>query len=98
MDQLNKLLEDQKHIENGLKALLSRMVDECTGTFSHLDTFSDKFYSKNDPESANRGGKAKWVLEKIELEYLRARVESMKVKILLIMALHSMRKPGRRAH
>ena len=74
------------------------MVDECTGTFSQLDTFSDKLYSKNDPENANRGGKAKWVFEKTELEYLRARVESMKVKILLMMTLHSMRKPGRCAH
>ena len=42
--------------------------------------------------------KAKWVSEKTELEYLRARVESMKVNILLMTTLHSMRKPGRCAH
>ena len=98
MDQLNKLLEDQKDIENVIKTLIGRIFDECTGMLSRLDTFNDKPYSKNDPESVNRRGKAKWVFEKTELEYLRARVESMKANILLMTTLHSMRKPGRCAH
>ena len=82
---------NKSHLEPGVKTLLSQILDECSGMFSQLNGFSDRLRAKpNTLQSVNRRGKLKWVLgDKTELEYLRARVDSMKINILLMMTLQS---------
>lgn len=81
------------HLELGVKTLLSQILGECNEMFSQLNAFSDKLHAKPNAlqtRSVNRRGKMKWVLgDKTELEYLRARVDSMKINILLMMTLQS---------
>ena len=82
---------NKSHLEPGVKILLGQILDECSGMFSQLNGFSDRLHAKpNTLQSINGRGKVKWVLgDKTELEYLRARVDSMKINILLMMTLQS---------
>ena len=93
LGQLRDVLftDNKSHLEQGVKALLSQILDECSGMFSQLNSFSDRLHAKpNALRSVNRRGKVQWVLgDKTELEYLRARVDSMKINILLMMTLQS---------
>ena len=99
LDQLSKLLvEENAPIDNSVKMLIRQIVNECSGMFSQLDTFNNRLHSgssSSSPQSVSRRGKAKWVFEKTELEYLCARVESMKTNILLLMMLQSLRDSKR---
>lgn len=92
LDQFRKLLAEDKQTDTGVKALMDQIVNECSAMFSQLDAFNDGLHSNSNPpgpQNISRRGKAKWVFEKTELEYLRARVDSMKINILLMMALQS---------
>ena len=82
---------NESHLEPGVKILLSQILDECSGMFSQLNGFSDRLHAKpNAIQGVNRRGKLMWVLgDKTELGYLRARVDSMKINILLMMTLQS---------
>ena len=82
---------NKSHLEPGVKTLLGQILDECSGMFSQLNGFSDRLHAKpNALQSVTRRGKLQWVLgDKTELEYLRARVDSMKINILLMMTLQS---------
>lgn len=83
--------DHERQLEPGVKTLLSQILGECNEMFSQLNTFSDRLHAKpNAVQSINRRGKMKWVLgDKTELEYLRARVDSMKINILLMMTLQA---------
>ena len=83
--------DNKSHLEPGVKILLSQILDECSGMFSQLNGFSDRLHAKpNTLQSINGRGKVNWVLgDKTELEYLRARVDSMKINIILMMTLQS---------
>ena len=89
--------DHERQLEPGVKTLLSQILGECNEMFSQLNTFSDKLHAKpNAIQSVNRRGKMKWVLgDKTELEYLRARVDSMKINILLMMTLQSLQNHKR---
>ncbi len=93
LGQLRDVLftDNKSHLEPGVKTLLSQILDECSVMFSQLNSFSDRLHAKpNALQSVNRRGKVRWVLgDKTELEYLRARVDSMKINILLMMTLQS---------
>ena len=81
---------NKSNLEPGVKSLLSQILDECSGMFSQLNGFSDRLHAKpNALQGVSRLGKVQWVLDKTELEYLRARVDSMKINILLMMTLQS---------
>ena len=95
LGQLHDVLfpdNNKSHLEPGVKTLLSQILDECTGMFSQLDGFSDRLHAKPSAlQSVTRRGKVQWVLgDKTELEYLRARVDSMKINISLMMNLQSL--------
>ena len=81
----------------GVKTLLSQILEECGGMFSQLNAFSERLHAKpNALQSVNRRGKMKWVSgDKTELEYLRARVDSMKINILLMMTLQGVKNHKR---
>ena len=67
---------------------MAEVIDECVDMFSQLDASNDRLYGKPTSDPAFRG-KTKWVFKSTELEYLRARVDSMKINILLMMTLQS---------
>ena len=98
LGQLKDLLfKDESHLEPGVKTLLSQILEECHGMFSRLDTFSERLQAKPKAfQIVRRRGKAAWAFsDKTELEYLRARVDSMKLNVLLMMALQSMHNRNR---
>ena len=90
-------LESSVKLEPGVKTLLSQIIGECNEMFSQLNSFSEDLHAKpNALQSVNRRGKMKWVLgDKTELEYLRARVDSMKINILLMMTLQAVQNHKR---
>ena len=87
----------KSQLEPGVKTLLSQILGECNEMFSQLNDFSDKLHAKpNALQNVSRRGKMKWVLgDKTELEYLRARVDSMKINILLMMTLQAVQNHKR---
>lgn len=84
-------------LEPGVKTLLSQILGECSEMFSQLNTFSDKLHAKPSAlQGVSRKGKMKWVFgDRTELEYLRARVDSMKINIVLVMTLQAMQNHKR---
>jgi hypothetical protein len=92
LDQLSTLLlKDEPHLEDDAKILVREIVDECVFLFAQLDSFNERLYGRAGSAAmmATLKGKVKWVFEVAELEYLRARVDSMKINILLMMTLQS---------
>ena len=100
LGQLDVLFTDNNHLESGVRALLSQILGECNEMFSQLNSFSDKLHAKPIAlQGVSRRGKMKWVLgDKTELEYLRARVDSMKINILLMMTLQAVQNHKRYGH
>lgn len=92
LDQLNRLLlKDENHMDESAKTLAREIVDECIALFAQLDVFNDKLYgyAESADTTMTLRGKAKWVFEAAQLEYLKTRVDSMKINILLMMMLQS---------
>ena len=91
------LFGTDNHLEPGVQILLGQILEECGGMFSQLNAFSERLHAKpNALQSVSRRGKMKWVSgDKTELEYLRARVDSMKINILLMMTLQGVQNHKR---
>ena len=96
LDQLHRRLGDPLWTVNeDVLLLIGQIVDECTNIFTQLDTFKDNLYSKpatvktadEETPSAILKGRTKWVFKSTELEFLRARVDSMKINMVLMMAM-----------
>ena len=84
--------------DEGVISLTADILDQCSGLFAELETYRDDLYSKTGPvRSITFFGKTKWVFEEKELEYLRTRVESMKMNMLLMMTMqcvHGLQRYG----
>lgn len=90
LDQLKRLVErDASNIDIGAHLLITEIVDECGDLFSQLDAFNDKLYGKSGSLNPTLRGKTKWVFKAAELDYLRARVDSMKINLLLMMTFQA---------
>ncbi len=91
LDQLYRLfLRDQGRMSLEIRMLTGDILDECSNFFSQLDAFNEELYGKaGTAVPAGLRGKTKWVFDSKDLDYLRARVDSMKVNILLMMTLQS---------
>lgn len=91
LGQLHRtFLRDQGQMTIDIRILTGDILDECSNFFCQLDGFNDELYGKAStfaPPSLR--AKTKWVFDSKDLEYLRARVDSMKVNILLMMTLQS---------
>ena len=100
LDQLNRLIiKDESHMNAGARTLTSEIVDECIDMFSQLDDFNTNLYRGPDPSaSLTVRGNAKWLFKISELEFLRARVDSMKIDILLMTILQSIHSGERQAY
>ena len=97
LDQLHRLHEkDHMETDDEVHSVTMTILDQCAEFFSELDTYKDALYSR--PGSV-RGltfrGKTKWVFTAAELDYLRARLESMKTNMLLMMTMQCMHDPDR---
>ena len=92
LDQLQRLYNrDDLHSDDGVRSVASHMVEQCSDLFSELDNYKDTLYSRpGSVQNVTFRGKAKWVFESSELQYLRARVESMKSNMLLMMTIQCM--------
>lgn len=91
LDQFHRLLsKSEPRIDGSVHSVTVRIVNQCTNLFSELDVYRDSLYSR--PGSVRNlafNGKGRWVFQSSELRYLRARVDSMKVNMLLMMTLES---------
>ena len=89
LDQLHRLHE--KHhmgADDGVHSVTMTILDQCAELFAELDTYKDALYSKpGTVRGLTFRGKAKWVFNAAELDYLRARLESVKTNMLLMMAM-----------
>lgn len=86
LSQLKRLVErDASSIDFGAQLLITEIIDECSNLFVQLGAFNKKLHGKSDVENSSLRVKTKWVFKAAELEYLRARVDSMKINLLLIM-------------
>lgn len=86
------------HLERDAEvySILATIVDQCSEFFSELDVYKDTLYSRQGSmRNLTLRGKTKWVFEAAELEYLRARLESMKTSMLLMMTMQCMHRSDR---
>ena len=89
LDQMYRLL-GKDHLERDIEiySILVTIVNQCSDFFSELEVYKDALYSRQgSPRNLSLRGKTKWVFKAAELEYLRARVESMKTNMLLMMTM-----------
>lgn len=90
LDQLRRLLfKDALSLDMGFHVLTTEIIDECDDMFAQLDLFKEKLYNVPKSQNPSWRGKTKWVFEAAELDYLRARVDSMKVNLLLMMTFQT---------
>ena len=89
LDQLHRLYsKDVSHSDGGVISLTVDILDQCSGLFTELETYRHPLYSRTGSvRNVTFFGKTKWVFEEKELEYLRTRVESMKINMLLMMIM-----------
>ena len=81
LDQLHRL-QEKDHMEAEL--------------FSELNTYKDALYSRpGSVRSLTFRGKAQWVFTATELDYIRARLESVKTNMLLMMTMQCMHNSDR---
>lgn len=90
LDQLSRLLsKDASRIEIGVHLLITEIVDECSDMFTQLEAFSENLCGESGSRNPTLRAKAKWVFKAAELDYLRARVDSMKINLLLMMTFQT---------
>lgn len=97
LDQMYRLLR-RDHLERDIEvySVMATIVNQCSEVFSELDVYKDTLYSRQSSgRSLTFRGKAKWVFEAADLEYLRARLESMKTNLLLMMTMQCMHSSDR---
>ena len=97
LNQLHRLQEkDYMETDDGIRSVTMTILGQCAELFSELDTYKDALYSR--PGSV-RGltfrGQTKWVFTAVELDYLRARLESVKTNMLLMMTMQCMHNSDR---
>lgn len=97
LDQFHRLLSKTgPRIEGNTHSVTVGIVNQCTNLFSELDVYRDSLYSR--PGSVRNvafNGTGRWIFQASELRYLRARVDSMKINMLLMMTLESCSNPRR---
>ena len=94
LDQLRRLLsKDALSLDMSFHVLATEIIDECSQMFSQLITFERKLYSNSNSQNISWRGKTKWVFDAAELDYLRARVDSMKINLLLMMTFQTVSGP-----
>ena len=89
LDQLHRLYsKDDLRSDGGVMSVTVDILDQCGGLFAELETYRDALYSRTGPvRNITSPRKTKWVFEEKKLEYLRTRVESMKINMLLMMTM-----------
>lgn len=97
LDQMYRLLgRDRLEQDVEVYSVMRTIVNQCGEFFSELDVYKDKLYSRQGlVRNLTLRGKAKWMFEAAELEYLRARLESMKTNMLLMMTMQCMHSSDR---
>ena len=91
LDQLHRRLSNPSWtVEEYVKLLTDQIIDECINIFTQLDTFKKNLYAKPanlELPRVSLKGSTKWVFKSTELEFLRARMDSMKINMVLIMVM-----------
>lgn len=73
LDQLHRLLSrDNIKRDTGVHSVKLTILDQCSGSFSELDTYRDTLYSRpGSVKNLTLRGRTKWVFEATELKYGR---------------------------
>lgn len=77
-------------VDEDVQLLTEQVVEECISIFSQLDAFRSNLYSKQatvEPGRVTLRGSTKWVFKSTELDFLKARVDSMKINLVLMMVM-----------
>ncbi|KAI4157271.1 MAG: hypothetical protein LQ342_008435 [Letrouitia transgressa] len=94
ISQLSRLLNKDPHELNdaGLESITCSILDQCRALFGELETYKEGLYGNlGSSKGKHFWVRAKWVFQATELQYLRARVDSMKINMLLMMSLQMSR-------
>lgn len=97
LDQMYRLL-GRDHLERDIEiySVLVTIVNQCSEFFSELNVYRDTLYSRQGSvRNLTLRGKTKWVFDATELDYLRARLESMKTNMLLMMTMQCIHSSDR---
>jgi hypothetical protein len=99
LGQLYRLLgKDHLKEDAGVYSVTVTILDQCSDLFSELDVYKEALYSRpGSVRNLTFRGKTKWVFEAAELDYLRARLESMKTNMLLMMTMQCLHDSDRHA-
>ena len=89
LDQLHRLYsKNDIRSDGGVKSATVAILDQCIDFFTDLEKYRNALCSRTGSvRNVGFFGKTKWVFQEKELEYLRTRVESMKLNMLLIMIM-----------
>ena len=89
LDQLYRLYsKNDIRSDGGVKSVTVDILDQCSDLFADLEKYRDSLYDRTvTVRNVSLLGKAKWVFQEKELKYLRNRVESMKLNMLLTMIM-----------
>ncbi|KAL9608907.1 MAG: hypothetical protein Q9167_006288 [Letrouitia subvulpina] len=100
ISQLSRLLNKNAYKSNdaGLESVICSVLDQCKALFGELETYKENLYgSLESPRRASFRARAQWVFQATELQYLRARVDSMKINMLLMMTLQMSQNKERKS-
>ena len=95
LDQFDRIFgRDLAKAEPGSRSLILDIVHQSQDLFTELEKFRDALFIKvGGSRSLGRLGRVRWAFQASELQYLQARVDSMKVNLLLMMTLHRGQTP-----
>ena len=72
--------------QNNIDAVTSTVIDECDALLTQIDDFRKSIWASfNAQRNFSFRGRFKFVLNSSDLDYVRARLESMKTNLLLLM-------------
>ena len=82
--------------DDGVHSVTMTVLDQCAELFSELDTYRDALYSRpGSVPGLTFRGRTKWVFTEDELDYIRARLESVKTNMLLMMTMQCLHDSNR---
>lgn len=91
LDQFHRRLSNRLWtVDEDVQLLTDQIIDECINIFTQLDVFKHNLYNTPadvEPARVTLKGKTKWVFKTTELDFLRARVDSMKINMVLMMVM-----------
>ena len=89
LDQMHHLLGRDHRLDHDVRSVLASIVNRSGELLSEIKVYKNSLCSrKGSVRNHSFRGRIKWGFEATKLEYLRARVQSQKADMLLMMNIH----------